>query len=228
MCYEVYYSVRDIFDMWRAIMLEHNRDRLEQDPQRAALFRNDCAYFTYHLTTMGAHHQHLFDGTPLKELCSFVDMIAPIRNQGEHVFRQQLCRQRDSLIALMDRMVPCLIDLSTRDNIETIDRCIRQLVQQLTTLSQAWKQVMSGEFFGESFGLIVDLVLGRLKEAFDVAQFHSSDQRHQLRYFYKNIAVKLPEWFTLKRKAQTTALPISKYSKTYTAFQETLVVKIDV
>ena len=86
---ELHYTARDIFDIWRAVIPQHNEEQLENEPFQAAVFHNDCTYITYHLLALGYHHR-LWLPTPVKETCSFLDMVPLFRSLGQQCFRKQL------------------------------------------------------------------------------------------------------------------------------------------
>lgn len=86
---EVYFTARDIFDLYRAIVPVHYARELGQDLARSMIYSNDCDYICHHLLTLGYQFQGVLPENT-KALASFLDMIHLFRQERERVYLKQM------------------------------------------------------------------------------------------------------------------------------------------
>jgi len=95
----MFYLTRDLYDLLRAILPIQHEESLIQDPNRSAIFYNDCLYAAHHLLTLGFQYESkmgLSDTTnsngqgPGTGVITFIDMIPGFKRLGESVFTSQM------------------------------------------------------------------------------------------------------------------------------------------
>lgn len=94
---QMFYGVRDIFDLFRALMPVCHGADLATVPQVAVVFHNDCFYIAHHLLSMG--HQFR-DSLPddMVKASTFIDMVPAFRELGERHFLTMMQRQETGLM----------------------------------------------------------------------------------------------------------------------------------
>ncbi|TPX65145.1 hypothetical protein CcCBS67573_g08220 [Chytriomyces confervae] len=229
---ELFYCARDIFDMYRAVMPFLHEGELLNSPTRAVLFYNDTEYICHHLLTMGYQFQ---DRLPpaINQFATFLDMVPFLRNMGKSYFRAQMRKQRD-IVQMHVSNAQGFSNLTDDARFETVERCIKQALSHLNSLSRVWKPILAEEMYLTTMGLLVDTFLESVMT--QVAALEGRlrvEEGHQLRYIL-GLVLKAEDMFEKrvpggsggstgmrgigKKGAGWVKMPVRKYVNRWDAF----------
>jgi len=134
---QLYYSSRDMLDLFRAIMPVYHEHSIEEIPGLAMLFFNDCMYISHHLLTLGFQYQAKLPSL-LSKTATFVDLIPLFRQLGDRYYQLQMRKRRDTFLELVGE-AGGLARTNEEERFAHVEKIIRQLMLGLTQLSKAWK-----------------------------------------------------------------------------------------
>ncbi|EDQ91720.1 uncharacterized protein MONBRDRAFT_31170 [Monosiga brevicollis MX1] len=135
-------SVRDVFDLFRAVVPAHSKAAMDSVPQPAVIFYNDCNYIAYHLTAM-SHLYKQYLPTDTVQLATFVDLVPVFRLMGEQFLTRMLNAQHEQIMSSFDGLNG-FSGLEEPRAYEKVDNAISQALHQLTVLSKIWKEHRQG------------------------------------------------------------------------------------
>ncbi|KAJ3283946.1 Centromere/kinetochore protein zw10 [Borealophlyctis nickersoniae] len=150
----LYYTVRSLFDLFRAVMPVHHSAIFESVPQLAAVFHNDCMYIAHRVLSLGSEWRgkvHLGEGQ--REM-TFIDMAGEWRRLGEKVLNLQLAKQRDNLRECIESADG--FDVVDDARHAAVERAIKQVLYQLRHLSKLWKPVLPPHLYCRCMGILLD------------------------------------------------------------------------
>ncbi|GFR92224.1 centromere/kinetochore protein zw10-like protein [Elysia marginata] len=135
-----------------------------------ALHHNNCMFISHHLMTLG--HQFASRLPPLVNP-TFVSLIQQIRENGVHVFLDQIQRQRDLLLECLEG-AKGFGQLEDNARSETASRSIKQVLLQLDHLQKIWKPVLPINNYKKAMGRLIDCVVAHITKCVcaleDIAQ----------------------------------------------------------
>lgn len=86
----MYLSVRDIFDLYRAMVPVQIGSKADEVPILALLVHNDCMYLAHHLMLLAQRYKPTLpvaaDATRESVDITFLDLIIDFRKMAEHFF----------------------------------------------------------------------------------------------------------------------------------------------
>eukprot|EP01114_Cavostelium_apophysatum_P002601 TRINITY_DN12304_c0_g1_i1.p1 TRINITY_DN12304_c0_g1~~TRINITY_DN12304_c0_g1_i1.p1 ORF type:complete len:420 (+),score=112.40 TRINITY_DN12304_c0_g1_i1:868-2127(+) len=166
---------RDIFDMVFAIVPYMHASKLENVPQIAALFHNDCRYIANHLLILG----HRFDSDRREHLHRYVDLVPAFLSLGDLYLSKQMQKQREQL---SDSLASAngFADTHKEDRYAAVERSINQIVHQVKFISNIWKEVLPTELYWSCMGSLIDDVLVKMIEGAEALDDISETETHKL------------------------------------------------
>ncbi|KAK9717450.1 ribosome biogenesis protein ytm1 [Basidiobolus ranarum] len=174
----LYESVRDMFDLYKAIMPAHYQHIYENVPALGMLFHNDCMYIMHHLQTLGYQFSKLVKNSTNPSYITFVDMVPEFRNLGEKYFNIQLRSQRNSLIDTISSLGG-FHDATLESKYHQIESTLNQIVYSLNQLSKIWKPVLPSHLALKAIGLLLDTVVARcIQEIQDLGDISEEESHH--------------------------------------------------
>ncbi|XP_015119152.1 centromere/kinetochore protein zw10 homolog [Diachasma alloeum] len=159
----LYYTSRNIFEMYAGAVPEYHKKFLETIPQQVALFHNNCMYFAHHLMTLG-HEYHDKIPTHLeKHNVTYVDLTLKLRAVGAEYFMNHMKYQRNIITEIIRDSGLSQLGQSSKLPPGT-ERALRQCVRQLELLKTVWSEVLPVNTYCKALGcitnsMIEDLVL---------------------------------------------------------------------
>ncbi|KAJ3065094.1 Centromere/kinetochore protein zw10, partial [Rhizoclosmatium hyalinum] len=108
-------------------------------------------------------------------------------------------RQRDQLKSFVAG-ANGLSNLTDDVKFETVEKCIKQALSHLNTLSRVWKPLLAAELYLKSMGLLANSFIGAVMDEVDKVSSMRKDECHQLRYILR-LVLKVENCF--EKKGQT-------------------------
>lgn len=149
----VFYAVRDMFDLFRAIVPPMKAEALNEVPHVCAVFHNDCFYIAHHLLSLGYQFRSALPES-FQPVATFVDMVPDFHELGEAKFVAMIQLQQQRLIETV-RAAGGFGGTDSDERYGIVEQAITQLNRQLEQLVGVWKGILPGSIFRRSIGTIV-------------------------------------------------------------------------
>ena len=167
----LYRTVREMLDLFRAIIPSTHGEEVANIPRTAAVLHNDCVFLAHHCLTLGLEYKDQFPlaagaddtrGQLLRQTCMFVDMVPPFRELADRAMGDMLEKQKAQLWEVVGSRITLLGD-SLRSNESLVEwseaeTALKAGLYHLRHLSQAWKPTLSREVYGRSIGYLGDIL----------------------------------------------------------------------
>lgn len=170
--YRLYYSIRDVFDYYRAVVPICHSESIQTNSELCAVFHNNCMYISHHLMLMSFQNRELFvriaeyekqnkkfikDNKEVKQHVTMLDLIIQFRKLGEKFFNHQLCIYKQEILNTIRSTNGFEMIEKNRDEIVESALCkVNEIIQKL---AMAWKPILPAYMYLEVMGKIYDLVL---------------------------------------------------------------------
>eukprot|EP00040_Diaphanoeca_grandis_P029833 m.175499 g.175499 ORF g.175499 m.175499 type:complete len:762 (-) comp31824_c0_seq1:356-2641(-) len=217
-----FYGVRDVFDLFRALVPLKHADTFSQVPQLCAVFYNDCFYIAHHLLTLGHQFRNALPAAA-RPAATFVDMVPAFQELGErHFLKMRLLQQ--TLIKNAISEARGFSGTDDEERFDVVERAVHQVQHQIVQLSSVWLDVLPSELYCSSIGGLADCgVSGFISEVQDLVDM-SSTETQQLRSLFEPVLAMLPNIFV--KVPTKNEMTTSKYILSWNKF-EALVIMLD-
>ena len=136
----LYNTVRNIFELWCAVVPTFHKPDLESLPQLSAIVHNSSMYLAHRLVTLGFFYKDklpaLSQHTP-----TFIDIVPRIRTVGAEVLLRSMRIQRDTIVSTLSNAGMTSAG-SERRLSSGVDQAVRQFLHQLSHLQKVWQKVL--------------------------------------------------------------------------------------
>jgi hypothetical protein len=163
----LYRAVRELFDLYRAIIPSSYMHEVSTIPRTAAVLHNDCVYFAQKLLSLGLEYKDRLvlkrdawkEGDSLMT-CTFLDMVPCFRALAEKTMANMIRYQMNQLADLVCPRITYMKDM-LRENEGVVEwteaeTALKAGLHHLRHLSKAWWNVLSYEIYSRSMGTLVD------------------------------------------------------------------------
>lgn len=207
-------TVRNIFELWCAVVPTFHKSNLESLPQLSAIAHNSALYLAHKLVTLGFLYKEklpaLSQHTP-----TFIDIVPRLRNVGGEMMLKSMRIQRDSIISTLSNAGMNSAG-SERRLSGGVDQAVRQFLHQLSHLQKVWQPVLPTDVYCRCIGTLlnsgIEEILQRILSLSDI----SAEVSGQYCSLLNQIVVKAPEFFNSEEP--------ENFVKKWLKFQELIVV----
>ena len=154
----LYYTARDMVELFIAISEAHHKPIVTQLPRLAALQHNNCMFVSHHLVTLG-HQFHV--KVPATGL-TFIDYVPQLRRMGEDCFLSEMEVQSANIVEFL-KPVSSFEDIG--DNLarqEELDRSIRQSILHIYKLSKIYAEILPLDLQKRCKGGLLNVLVSEL------------------------------------------------------------------
>ncbi|XP_022093272.1 centromere/kinetochore protein zw10 homolog [Acanthaster planci] len=188
---QLFYTVRNMFEIFCDVVPTYHRDSLEKLPQLCALHHNNCMYIAHHLLTLGHQYRQSLP-PPLRDgLSTFVDLIPVFRKLASQCFLAQMRTQRDQLL---ESLVGAegFDQVATDDNFVGSERAIKQVLHQLGHLQRVWTDILPSNVYTKAMSTLTNTVLKHIVEKVTSLEDISADDAQQLYSLLSGLQENIP------------------------------------
>lgn len=146
----VFYAVRDMFDLFRAVVPPMKAEALVEVPHVCAVFHNDCFYIAHHLLSLGYQFRSALPES-FQPVATFVDMVPGFHNLGETKFVAMMQLQQQRLIETV-QAAGGFGGTDSDERYAVVEQAISQLNRQLQQLVGVLKGTLPNSIFRRSIG----------------------------------------------------------------------------
>ncbi|XP_012252618.2 centromere/kinetochore protein zw10 homolog [Athalia rosae] len=157
----LFYTSRNIFEMYTVLVPEHHKKFLETIPQQVALFHNNCMYLAHHLLVLTYQYKNKLPTVLLEHNVTYADQTLSLRSVGSEYFLGHMRYQRDVIIEILRES-----GLSTLGQVPELplstEKAIRQCIRQLELLKTVWLNVLPSKVYCRAIGCIMNSMIDEL------------------------------------------------------------------
>jgi len=173
--YRLYYSIRDVFDYYRAVVPVLYADSIKNNIEFCAIFHNNCMYISHHLMLMSFQNRELFmriseyekqnkkhieNNREIKQHVTLLDLIVQFRKLGEKFFNHQMCNYKKKILDTIRSTNT--FEMNDPKRVDIVTNALTELKDLIQKLSMAWKPILPPYMYLDVMGKIYDLTLKEL------------------------------------------------------------------
>ena len=166
---QLYYTARDMIELFIAICTSYHQTSVSQLPRNAAIQHNNYMYVAHHLLTVG-HQFHC--RIPVNGL-TFSDYVPRLRKLGEDCFLAEMDKQSSSILEFLQPFTSFFDISSNAEKQEEFDRAIRQAILHIYNLSKAYSEILPADVFKRCqcglLNVLVTELISRTLQLVDIA-----------------------------------------------------------
>lgn len=192
---QLFFTVRNIFQLYNDVVPTYHRENLLKFPHLAAIQHNNCMYLAHHLLTLGHHFSARLPQMFSEGVGTFVDMVPTFRKLGVQCFLDQLTVQRTELL---DRLSTAhnLCNLDDEDNYTAASKAVRQVIHQLKRLSTVWQDVLPVSIYCKAMGTLLNTAITEITAKIMALEDISSEEGEHLHTLCQTLIEEAPLVFT--------------------------------
>ncbi|XP_077296334.1 centromere/kinetochore protein zw10 homolog [Arctopsyche grandis] len=188
----LYYTARNVFELYMAIVPLHHKTFLETMPQQVALFHNNCMYLAHHLLMLGPKWKKTLSNRDLNYSIIFCDQVKELRDLASHTLLNHMRIQKKQLLDTIRSSD--LYYIATKDSLsENAEQAIRQCIRQLQVLKTVWSGIFPSDIYKRLITCLANLFIEELILKVVVQEDITADVATQLTDLYKIVLNRLPQ-----------------------------------
>nr|XP_011698225.1 PREDICTED: centromere/kinetochore protein zw10 homolog [Wasmannia auropunctata]XP_011698226.1 PREDICTED: centromere/kinetochore protein zw10 homolog [Wasmannia auropunctata] len=190
----LFYTCRNVFEMYAGLVPEHHKKFLETIPQQVALFHNNCTYLAHHLLTLAHEYRDRFSKIVQKLNLTFADQIMILRDVGSQYFLDHMKYQRNIIFDIIkDSGFSGLSQTPQLD--PNTERALRQCIRQLELLKTVWLDVLPINIYCKAVGCITNSMIDDLLTKVISAEDIPIDVATELVTLFNMVVKRTPQIF---------------------------------
>ncbi|XP_001605971.1 centromere/kinetochore protein zw10 homolog [Nasonia vitripennis] len=151
----LFYTSRNIMEMYAALVPEIHRSFLETIPQQVAIFHNNCFYLAHHLLTLAYKYKSKMPNLLQEFSIIYSDQVLLLREVGSEYFLNHMKYQRDIIFEILRESGLSSIGQMPELPVTT-ERSLRQCIRQLELLKTVWIEILPIKVYCRALGCIVN------------------------------------------------------------------------
>ncbi|XP_033336792.1 zeste-white 10 kinetochore protein [Megalopta genalis] len=154
----LFYTCRNVFEMYSGLVPEHHRKFLETIPQQVAVFHNNCMYLAHNLLTLGHEYRDKLPESLKDYNLAFADQILILRDVGSAYFLEHMKYQRNIIFDILKESGLSALG-QTAELQPNTERALRQCIRQLELLKTVWLDVLPINIYCRAVGCITNSMI---------------------------------------------------------------------
>lgn len=207
-------TVRNIFELWCAVVPTFHKSNLESLPQLSAIAHNSAMYLAHKLVTLGFLYKEKLSALA-KHTPTFIDIVPRLRTVGGEIMLQSMRIQRDSIISTLSNAGMTSAG-SERRLSSGVDQAVRQFLHLLAHLQKVWQPVLPSDIYHRCIGSLVNSGVEEIVQKILSLSDISSEVSEQYCSLLNQIVLKTPGFFAPETP--------EKFAKKWSKFLELIVV----
>ncbi|KAK6641429.1 hypothetical protein RUM44_013140 [Polyplax serrata] len=188
------YTVRNIFEMYCAIVPLYHKKFLETLPQQVALLHNNCLYFAHNLIHTVTVYQGSVPNVLRNHLHILLEVAIKLKNLAAEKLETAVTNQRSQLVYILrDSGFATLNENPKLD--PNSEKSIRQCIRQMQMLQNTWKDVLPLNVYIRAIGFLIDTIIEELISIIITVEDISSQTASDLVNYFSVILERAPTLF---------------------------------
>lgn len=154
---QFFYSVRNMVELFCAVLPSHHRCEIAELPRVAAIVHNNSMFLAHNLLVLG-HQFHSRLPPPLNsQVATFIDQVTVIRQLGEECFLAEM-RKQSGIVQECLKVSGTLDDVSSEPKRTSVQRGIQQAMLQVKKLSKVYAEILPTEVHHKAVGALLNVL----------------------------------------------------------------------
>ncbi|KAL7305383.1 hypothetical protein TKK_0002126 [Trichogramma kaykai] len=192
--YRLFYTSRNIIEMYAALVPEIHKSFLETIPQQVALFHNNCIYLSHHLLLLSSKYKYRIPLQSQNFNFVYTDQSVLLRQVGTEYFLNHMKYQRDIIFGIIRESGLSSIGQMPELPVTT-EKAIRQCIRQLELLKTVWIEILPVKVYCRTLGCIVNDVVEDLCMKVCSVEDISANVASELAILFDVIIKRVPQVF---------------------------------
>ncbi|CAL7934411.1 unnamed protein product [Xylocopa violacea] len=155
---QLFYTCKNVFEMYAGLIPEHHRKFLETIPQQVAVFHNNCMYLGHHLLTLGHEYRDKLPKSLHNLNLTFADQVIVLKDAGSSCFLEHMKYQRNIIFDILKESGLSALGQTSELHPST-ERAMRQCIRQLELLKTVWLDVLPINIYCRAIGCIMNSMI---------------------------------------------------------------------
>ncbi|NXL31943.1 ZW10 protein, partial [Glaucidium brasilianum] len=225
-CIQLFYSVRNIFQLFYDVVPTYHKENLQKLPQLAAIHHNNCMYIAHHLLTLGHQFRYRLTNILCDGAATFVDMVPGFRRLGMECFLAQMRVQRGEILERLSS-ARNFSNMDDEENYCAANKAIRQVLHQLKRLGKVWQDVLPVNVYCKAMGTLLNTALMEMVTRIAALEDISAEDADKLYSLCRIMVEEGPRVFTPlpeddKNKKYQEEVPV--YVQKWMTFKELMII----
>ncbi|NXA56598.1 ZW10 protein, partial [Nothocercus julius] len=225
-CIQLFYSVRNIFQLFYDVVPTYHKENLQKLPQLAAIHHNNCMYIAHHLLTLGHQFRYRLTSILCDGTATFVDMVPGFRRLGMECFLAQMRVQKGEILERLSS-ARNFSNMDDEENYCAANKAIRQVLHQLKRLGKVWQDVLPVNVYCKAMGTLLNTALTEIVTRITALEDISAEDADRLYSLCRTMVEEGPQVFTPlpeedKNKKYQEEVPV--YVQKWLTFKELMII----
>ncbi|XP_064622438.1 centromere/kinetochore protein zw10 homolog [Lineus longissimus] len=220
---QLFYTVRNMFELYSTVVPTFHRDSLTKLPQLAALHHNNCMYIAHNLTTLGHQFRQLLAESLQHGTATFLDYVPMIRQLGTDCLLGQMSRQKEQLMECLQG-ANGFTNVAESDSSESSERAVKQVLFQLSHLQNVWQEVLPETVYFKAMGTLLNSTVVEIINCITALEDISADDATLLHSLFSIIVDRASSYFKSENAENNALASLQKYTPKWNKFKEMLLV----
>ncbi|NXD17538.1 ZW10 protein, partial [Nothocercus nigrocapillus] len=225
-CIQLFYSVRNIFQLFYDVVPTYHKENLQKLPQLAAIHHNNCMYIAHHLLTLGHQFRYRLTSILCDGTATFVDMVPGFRRLGMECFLAQMRVQKGEILERLSS-ARNFSNMDDEENYCAANKAIRQVLHQLKRLGKVWQDVLPVNVYCKAMGTLLNTALTEIVTRITSLEDISAEDADRLYSLCRTMVEEGPQVFTPlpeedKNKKYQEEVPV--YVQKWMTFKELMII----
>ncbi|NXF94253.1 ZW10 protein, partial [Eubucco bourcierii] len=194
-CVQLFYSVRNMFQLFYDVVPTYHRESLQKFPQLAAIHHNNCMYIAHHLLTLGHQFHYRLTNILCQGAATFVDMVPGFRRLGMECFLAQMRVQKGEILERLSS-ARNFSNMDDEENYSAASKAIRQVLHQLKRLGKVWQDVLPVNVYCKAMGTLLNTALSEIATRIAALEDISAEDADRLYSLCRTMVEEGPQVFT--------------------------------
>lgn len=223
---QLFYTVRNIFQLFYDVVPTYHKENLLKLPQLAAIHHNNCMFIGHHLLTLGHQFRHHLPQPLCDGAATFVDLVPGFRRLGTECFLAQMRSQKAELLERLST-ARNFSNLDDESNYSAASKAVRQVIHQLKRLGKVWQDVLPVNIYCKAMGTLLNTAIAEVINKITMLEDISTEDGDRLYSLCRTITEEGPQVFTplpeeSKNKRYQEVVPV--YVQKWMTFKELMIV----
>jgi len=152
-CVRLFHTVRNVFELWCAVVPTYHRSNLDSLPQLAAIGHNSGMYLAHRLVTLGFLYKDKLGA--MSQTPTFIDIVCKLRAVAGEMMLQTINIQKDNLLTILAGSGMTSAG-SDRRMSSGVDQAVRQFLHQLDHLQKVWQPTLPSDVYYRCIGALLN------------------------------------------------------------------------
>ncbi|NXS52354.1 ZW10 protein, partial [Brachypteracias leptosomus] len=225
-CIQLFYSVRNIFQLFYDVVPTYHKENLQKFPQLAAIHHNNCMYIAHHLLTLGHQFRYRLTNILCNGAATFVDLVPGFRRLGMECFLAQMRVQKGEILERLSS-ARNFSNMDDEENYCAANKAIRQVLHQLKRLGKVWQDVLPVNVYCKAMGTLLNTALTEIITRIAALEDISAEDADRLYSLCRIMVEEGPQVFTPlpeedKNKKYQEEVPV--YVQKWMTFKELMII----